>query len=255
MNSALFVAWKSGEAEDGRWGPIGRLDHVDGVYRFVYTKGALSLKGFHAFPEMPRLDEVYESDALFPIFVNRLLGSSRPEFEAYLAWGGFDPAHPPDPIAILGVTEGRRATDALEVFPVPLPGADGSYTNTFFLHGVRWIPAIAQQRIAVLQPGETLGLMLDISNRHDSDAVAVRTCDVHERFLIGYVPRYLARDVRELCIKGEQASIELKVQRVNPAAPYQQRLLCRMNARWPRMFTPCTGEAFQPIAGELAAVA
>src|SRR5437773_607881 len=105
MTNILFVAWRSPEPTGARWGPVGRLEHGPGGYRFVYTRGARMLRGFQPFPEMPRLDAVYESDELFPLFANRLLSQSRPEYHAYLTWGGFDPNNPPDPIALLGVTE------------------------------------------------------------------------------------------------------------------------------------------------------
>jgi hypothetical protein len=47
---------------------------------------------------------------------NRLFARSRPEFEDYRRWGAFDPDHPPDPLAILAVTECMRQTDEFEVF-------------------------------------------------------------------------------------------------------------------------------------------
>jgi hypothetical protein len=251
MSNALFVAWRS--PDQGRWGPVGRLEHGPDGYRFLYTRGARTLEGFAPFPEMPDLETVYESDELFPLFSNRLLARSRPEFEAYLVWGGFDPQNPPDPIGLLGVTEGRRATDNLELFPCPAPDAQGCYINKFFLHGIRHMPATARERIARLQSGELLGLMVDISNPYDRDAVAVRTCDVEDRFMIGYVPRYLAREVRQICSACDARCIQLTVERVNASAPLQHRMLCRMKACWPEGFRPCEGDEFQPIVSEMSA--
>jgi hypothetical protein len=115
MNT-LFVASRSIEAGAGRWSPIGRLQFNNGTYRFVYTKGARTARDFTPFSGMENLDEVYESDELFPVFFNRLLPKSRPEYEAFLRWGGFDPAKPPDPISVLAVTEGIRRTDSIQVF-------------------------------------------------------------------------------------------------------------------------------------------
>jgi hypothetical protein len=253
MNNSLFIAWRSGDPANGRWGPVGRLEHDGNCYRFVYLRGAQTLEGFSPFPGMPDLHAVYESETLFPLFANRLLAPSRPEYEAFLIWGGFDPDNPPDPIAVLSVTEGRRATDTLEVFPCPGPDAEGCFTSKFFLHGVRWMPAAAGERIARLTPGESLGLMLDISNPHDRHAVAVRTCDARGRFLIGYVPRYLAYDVRELCVACDPDFLELTVERVNRDAPHQQRVLCRMNACWPDGFRPCDREEFRPMFHESSA--
>ena len=139
MTTALFVAWRGGQPHRG-WGPVGRLEHDGGVYRFCYTQGARTLRGFQPFPQMGDLEQVYESEELFPLFANRLLSPNRPEYEAYLRWGGFEPGTQPDPIAILGVTEGKRETDSIEVFPCPAPDADGCYLNKFFLHGLRWMP-------------------------------------------------------------------------------------------------------------------
>lgn len=86
------------------------------------------------------------------------------------------------------------------------------------------------------------------SSRYDPDVVAVRTCDKQDRFMIGCVPRYLARDVRQICFSCDPDVISVKVVRVNRDAPLQQRLLCRMNSCWPEGFRPCAGEQFQPIA-------
>lgn len=254
MTNSVFIAWRSGDETSGRWGPVARVDHGPRGYRFVYTKGARTLPDFQPFVGMPDLELVYESDELFPLLANRVLSKSRPEYEAYLTWGGFDPSKKPDPLALLAVTEGRRQTDSVEVFPCPQPDADGCYLNKFFLHGVRWMPPAAQERIACLQTGEKLGLMLDVLNPHDPHAVAVRTTDSIGRLLVGYVPRYLAYDVWELCAQCQPDFIDVQVERVNAGAPLQQRLLCRMNACWPKDFRPCSGEEFQPIVADLAGV-
>lgn len=246
MTCSVFIAWRSGDDAAG-WGPVGRVDHEADVYRFVYTKGARMLPGFRPFVDFPALETVYESEELFPLLANRILAKSRPEYESYLTWGGFNPNHPPEPLALLSVTEGRRQTDSVEVFPCPQPDASGCYLNRLFLHGLRWMPPAALERISRLQPDDELRLMLDISNKHDPQAVAVRTCNSDERFMIGYVPRYLAADVWELSAECHPNSVELHVERVNPGAPLQQRLLCRMHACWPQHFRPCSREEFQPI--------
>lgn len=242
--TALFVTWRGVDAHRG-WGPVGRLEHDGGLYRFCYTQGARTLPGFEAFPQMNDFEQVYETEELFPLFANRLLSRKRPEYEAYLRWGGFKPGSQPDPIAILGVTEGKRETDSVEVFPCPIPDAEDCYLNKFFLHGLRWMPREAHQRILSLTENEPLLVMLDVCNPSDVNAVAIRTDS--ERTMIGYVPRYLAHDVWELLRRCEPDFIELFVQQVNRDAPLQQLVLCRMHACWPDDFRPCSGEAFQPI--------
>ncbi|HEV2971135.1 MAG TPA: HIRAN domain-containing protein [Pirellulales bacterium] len=245
MTNTLFVAWRSPEPNGPRWGPVGRLEHGPGGYRFVYTRGAMTLPDFQPFAEMPRLDAVYESDELFPLFANRLLSRSRPEYQAYLTWGGFDPNNPPDPIALLAVTQGRRATDQLELFPCPARDTEGGYLNKFFLHGIRHMSADAQSRVGSLRVGERLRAVPEDTNPSDPQAVAVFT--EGDDVQIGYVPRYLAREVRDLFEQCGTMFAELQVERVNPSAPMQQKLLCRMSACWPEGFNPCTGGEFQPI--------
>src|SRR6266446_4764532 len=173
--NALLVASRSADPNKGGWSPIGRLDFDHGAYRFVYTKGARTAVGFTPFIGMEDLGEIYESNELFPIFANRLLPKSRPEYEAYLRWSGFDPADPPDPIAVLGVTEGIRRTDMIELFPCPVPDEVGCYLYKFFLHGLRYMPESARDRLLTLKESEPLAPMLDILNPADPNAVALRT--------------------------------------------------------------------------------
>ena len=196
-----------------------RLEHDGHLYRFCYVQGARK-PGFRPFAQMENMEQIYESEALFPLFANRLLSQSRPEYEHYLRWSGFDADNPPDPIVVLGVTEGIRQTDAVEVFPCPVPDAEGCYFNKFFLHGIRWLPAAAAERISKLIDGERLKLMLDLQNEHDPRAVAVRT--ESERMQIGYVPRYLAHDVWQLVQMCDVDFIKLYVVRVNLDAPLQE---------------------------------
>jgi hypothetical protein len=225
------------------------LEHDGDLYRFWYTQGARK-PGFRPFAQMDELDRVYESAELFPLFANRLLSESRPEYEAFMRWSGFDAETPPDPIVVLGVTEGIRQTDAVEVFPCPALDNEGCYVNKFFLHGIRWLSDAAIERIGKLSDGERLKLMPDLQNEHDPQAVALRT--ETERTLIGYVPRYLARDVWQLFQRCEVDFIEMHVARVNRDAPLQNRVLCRMRACWPDDFEPCSGEDFAPIPADVA---
>ena len=127
-----------------------------------------------------------------------------------------------------------------------MPDELGFYLNKFFMHGLRYMPETARNRIKSLEPGEPLYPMLDLCNPNDPSAVALRTVN-GDRVMLGYVPRYLAQDVRKLFQGCDPSLIRVYVHHVNPDAPLQQRLLCRMNACWPRGFQPCSGEEFQPI--------
>ena len=249
MNKSLFVAWRSGEHVHQGWGPVGRLDFDGSTYRFSYTQGARELEGFSPFAQMGDLTKVYESKILFPLFANRLLSKSRPEYEAFLRWGGFASDDAPDPIAILSVTEGIRQTDQIEVFPCPVPDVDSCFLSKFFVHGIRWMDNSALDRIERLKSDEKLYLMLDVGNEYDKNAVALRTDT--DRAMVGYVPRYLARDVQRLTQDCEPEYLSIAVDRVNSDAPLRHRILCRMKACWPTGFQPCTGESFSPISSKV----
>lgn len=241
---ALFVAWRAGGDGPGAWGPVGRLVFDGSLYTFCYTQGAKTHPGFKPFSQMEDLEKVYESEKLFPLFKNRLLARSRPEYEDYLRWGGFDPDHPPDPIAVLSVTEGIRQTDAIEVFPCPQPDSEGCYLSKFFLHGIQWAPG-AVEETAKLQPGQSLRIIPEPTNPVDKHAVGVFLAGHPVR--IGYVPRYLAHDVGRLLAFCDEEFIQLTVDRINPGAPLQHRVLCLIRTCWPDDFEPCSGEAYQPI--------
>jgi len=191
---------------------------------------------------MPDLEQVYLSDDLFPLFANRLLARSRPEYQAYLSWSGFERGQAPDPIAILGVTAGRRATDQVEVFPCPARGKDGRYQCDFFVHGVRWSAPIALELITTLKPSDALALSHEPDNRQEANAVAVLTAATLDGQHIGDVPRYLCADVLALQALAGTERVSLCVRRVNSDAPLQHRLLCRLSSPWPDSFEPCSGD-------------
>lgn len=242
MMNTLFVAWHTKESPP-IWSPVGRLEYAQGVYRFCYTRGASSLAGFQPFDGMRDVHQVYESTELFPLFKNRLLPSSRPEFRSYLTWSGFNPDMPPEPLLLLGRTEGLKQTDAVELFPCPVPDSLGCYINLFFAHGVRFQLPNAAPIISQLRPGDRLQLRPQPLNPGDANAVAIFS----QGTPVGYVPRYLATDVKRLMSECPEQEVRLFVERVNKDAPTQQRLLCRLHACWPADFKPCQGAAFQPI--------
>ena len=87
MTSALFLTWQDPETRN--WYPVGRLTMENGDYVFVYTTGAQASAGFIPFGSMNQLGVKYVSKILFPLFANRLLTKSRPEYDRFLSWMGF----------------------------------------------------------------------------------------------------------------------------------------------------------------------
>jgi hypothetical protein len=243
---ALFVAWQHQESR--RYYPVGRLvaGAIQGQprYEFAYVLGANEAAkfGWQPFMSFPELQRVYLSDDLFPLFSNRLMSPRRPDYPEYVSNLGLTPNA--DPIAVLARSGGRRVTDALEVFELPLfdPGVN-CYQTYFLAHGIRYLAAGADDRIQSLRNGDHLCLMSDFQNPADPRAIALRTED---SVIVGYMPRYLLDDAWELV--ETCGWIKVHVAQANPApAPIEQRLLCRFESCWPDGFRPfCSGQ-YKPI--------
>lgn len=80
----LFLAWL--DPISRYWFPIGRLTFDGGIYQFVYTQGVKEAQekcAFKPLSSFPRLDEIYTSTQLFPVFANRLMSRSRPDYSSF----------------------------------------------------------------------------------------------------------------------------------------------------------------------------
>lgn len=238
----LFIAWQNSDTRE--WRPVGQLTLRGNRYRFRYTKGAEKAAGFVPFGRMRDLNTIYESEDLFPLFANRVLPRSRPEYSEYLKWLNI-PSGKDEPLALLSRTGGIRGTDSLMVFACPEP-LDGKYLVHFFCHGINHLPPESLQTIDELEIGTRLYLMLDVQNDFDRMAVALRS--EQPKVIVGYVPRYFAVDFRRLLTGVKQATVNVLVEGINREAPVQLRLLCRISAEWPKGFRPCSGRDFEPIS-------
>lgn len=245
----LFLAWQ--DPKHRRWYTIGRLDRHNGMYTFLYTKGALDAResGFTPLVSFPNLERRYESKEIFPLFENRVLSRQRPEFKDFVQWLSI-PEHDVDPVAILARTGGDKS-DTLEIFPMP-ERDDDTYNVHFFVRGLRHQAPCSLERVRTLKPGERLRMLADFQNPHDLDAVALRTDEQEEQdmHLLGYVPRYLAGELRR--VKDDiLVDAVVRVARVNePPAPVHFRILCSMKMRWPEEFEPFNEDVYQPIVAQ-----
>jgi hypothetical protein len=185
----------------------------------------------------------YYSKTLFPLFANRILSESRPEYSQYLSWMGLRSGEA-KPLEILARTGGSRATDSLQLYLCPDQNPEGNYEGYFFCHGIAHMPEGVWNYVLTLKQGAILFPMFDVLNAYDPNAVALRTAD--PATMIGYVPRYLARDVAQLATLARK-SFEARIERVNSEAPIQYRLLCRLTAEWPRGFRACSDPVFEPL--------
>ena len=237
----LYVAWQN--PDNRSWFPVGKLTFDGQVYQFSYTRGAKKSSNFTCFGLMTDFNVVYESVDLFPLFSNRLIPESRPEYREFVDWLALQ-RNEADPIALLGRSEGVRGTDSLTVFPHPEKDEKGEFRLHFFSHGIRYFGDQAVQRVNTLNPDDPLYLMTDPQNQHDRWAIALRTDD--PATVVGYCPRYLTEDFH-VALNLEQTTTRVSVERVNHNAPIQFRLLCCLSAKWPNGFEPCSSELYQPI--------
>ncbi|WP_449416093.1 HIRAN domain-containing protein [Phormidium nigroviride] len=249
--STLFLAWQDQNSRS--WFTIGRLT-FDGInYEFTYTQGVLEAQekgGFEPLASFPRLGEVYTSTYLFPVFANRLMPKSRPDYLSFIRWLNLSQDER-DPIAILARSGGRRETDTLTVFPCPELDSEGRYNLHFFLHGLRYLPPCAIERINRLETGEKLLLAHEFQNPKDPKALTLNTDD---RYIVGYCPQYLNSEIFEVLLRNPSL-VEVRVERVNqPPTPLQFRLLCNITAQCYDGFCPFSSDEYQPFIGEVATV-
>ncbi len=245
----LFLAWQDTRPQDTRpsraWFPVGQLDaDVDhSLYRFRYINGAKRAQqaaGFTPLIEFPKFDGDYHSNELFPLFQNRVMNRTRPDFAEYLQ--SLDLHGEADPIEILSRSGGQRVTDTYEVFPKIEKQSDGSFTCRFFLHGWRHINQAAKQRLDQLNDNEELYVTLELTNPATKLAVQIQTTDYH---LIGWAPRYLVEDLVKAM--AEVPRYEAKVVLFNPLpVPSKQRVLVEMQGRWID-HKPMSGDDFHPL--------
>ena len=248
MNTrTLFLAWQGRKTRE--WFPVGRLDADVSApsFCFRYTGGANRADKEAGFPrliEFPDLYKAYRSPELFPVFQNRVMNRSRPDFAAYLR--NLNLPDGADPIEILAVNGGSRVTDAYEVFPKLVKQEDGSFTCRFFLHGWRHVSQAAQHRRAELTQGEKLYMTLELANPATGLAVQIQTTDYH---MIGWTPRYLAHDLAK-GMNHASTTYEAKVVRTNPqSASSEQRVLIEMTGNWGQ-HEPMTSEDFTPLVAD-----
>jgi len=242
----LFVTWRSPKTHSII--PVGRLiyrDH-DGLYEFVYIHNVEEAlrQGFMPFLDFPFKGQFYLSPQLFPLFANRVLPTNRPEFQEYTKALGLS-AEMVDPMQILARTGGRRETDQIEMFPLPIPDPQtGTFVTYCLIRGIRYMPQpFVEERIAGLKANEPLLFLFDVQNKYDRHAVATRT---QEGLLLGYLPAYLVDDLRKILTASAQC--HAFVERVNPPpAGVHHRLLCRIEGCWPDGYIAFSTDRYQPI--------
>lgn len=218
----LIVAWQ--DPSTRAYHKVGYLEVFEGPkFRFRYDTATIAkLTQFEPFANFPEEPYVYESPDLFPFFNNRILSQKRPEYAALLRAVAL--GEDATPIELLERSGGGRATDTIQVFPLPTADDSGVVRLVFAAHGVRYLEGAAE-RIERLTPGDALEFRDDPTNEHNPDALLVCSGDP-----LGWVPDFLLATVRRL--KGAYGTHRLTVEAANgPSVPYHFRLLCRLEVQ------------------------
>jgi len=214
--TTLYIAWQ--DPQTRAWHTVGKLEKEKNAYCFSYTRGATASPRFKSLGRMLDVTKQYHSRELFPLFANRILNRSRPEYPDYLRWLALSDGVEHEPMQLLARSGGKRATDELCVYPYPEKNAECKNQLYFLSHGLRYLDDASLARIETLKTGDRLTLRSE-NNAHDEFALLVETS--HESIRVGYCPRYLNADLRKI------SEIELIVERLNHDAPLQFRLLCK----------------------------
>lgn len=225
MSDILYVAWQ--DPVSRRWHTIARLSRIGGRYELRFTKGSLR---FRSLPEdlfHLEVSKRYVFDELIYLFKNRIPPRSRSDFFRIASW--LD-AHPlSDDFSLLSKFGLIPGTDGMLVYPAPSVDA-GIYAVEFFIHGMSHMHKDVEHRCRISEPGTLLYPMLDVKNKYDEHAVAVR-CDA-EALILGYVPAFYAYDFHKILSRPDSlSSAQIVLVKANPTAPHQLRMLCRFSAR------------------------
>jgi len=242
MCKELFLSWQSSKTRE--WFPVARLSKIGEEFSFRYTKGAKEAKasGFVGLAGFSSFDKLYLSNTIFPVLQNRIMNKSRPDRDEYLSWLGLDSETHSD-FEELARTGGVKATDNLQLYPIPEP-KNGLYQFQFFVHGISHLPENYKDRTYRLQPDDSLFLMPDVQNQQSKDAISLRTEDPVE--LVGYVPKFFTQDFIAL-FRANPNQFNIKVKKLNVDAPEQFALLCELTAPWPDDFKPLNNASFKAL--------
>lgn len=249
----LLVLWQHPDSRQII--PIGRFGHDTGSYTFAYTRAAAEIEGFRPLPGMRDLRRRYVSGRMPAVFDQRVMESDRPDYAAYLASLGLDPAaaSPWEQIVRSG---GARAGDTLQFMRVPVV-SEGRARARFFANGVRHIASsehrMSGRRVSVsaeeqeaalcsLSAGDVVSIEVEDGNRVDPCACLITVDSVP----VGWVPQALSPGLRQLLERGPVTATVLRVGA--PGSPPHLRLVVDLNVAAPHDFQFDAEGWWEPLA-------
>ncbi|MCI0156406.1 hypothetical protein KNO15_06825 [Leifsonia shinshuensis] len=204
--------------------PVGILTFDGATYTFDYLPNVADVAEFRPLLGFRDLTKTYKSDELFPLFRERVLDPTRPDFVRVLDGLSLDPESATlweQLVRSGGSSEG----DTLQVTPFPRESADG-WTCTALVAGVRYLAKKAvetadgltriysdvelEDLLGRLTPGQPLRVVAELGNDYNADAQLFFT---EHGEPVGYVPDWLAK-LMAPCLK-DGTSVRAVVERVN----------------------------------------
>jgi len=218
----LAVTWQ--HPVNRRHEPVGLLVCDDRGFQFRYLRRADEVEGFQPFLGFDDLDRVYSAPRLFPLFAQRVMSPSRPDFPRYLRSLLLTPSATERDI--LARSQGQREGDGIRVFVEPAVDDSGRTEATFLVHGVRHrlhADPRVEQVLRALVPDEQLRLVDEPDNPADPRAVLVSH---RSGVALGWVPSVLLAYVHVV------SEAQVRVLHANgPDVPPGYRLIVRLNGR------------------------
>lgn len=190
----LAVAWQHPESRLIE--PVGLLTCHEGGYRFDYLARATEVAGFQAFLGFPDMERTYRSERLFPLFSQRIMRSSRPDFARYVGMLGLDDAA--EPWELLARSMGERQGDAIRLYAEPFVAPDGATDTSFFVSGVRHRlreDTAVNDALGRLRPGDRLHLVDQPDNPQNPLALHITE---PAGLPLGWVPNVLLQHVHSV---------------------------------------------------------
>jgi hypothetical protein len=210
------------DPETRAYRPVGFLSQVEDEYQFSYLRRELERDTFRPLPGLARAVEgTVLSARLFPLFSERVVSARRPDRHVSLDALGLplDAA----PIEVLARSHGQRVGDTIELLPAPDSGPGEVVAFTFLTHGVRYLDAVEQRRLASLTQGERLHLRPEPTNVVNPRAQLVTDAD---DVRLGWLPDPLIQVLNDI------EDQRLRVERANgPEVGFHFRLLVRLEGR------------------------
>jgi len=216
----LWLIWKNPTTR--RRYKVGVLSYVDGKYTFCYCNPELDdarKDGFASFPGFPEMDEKGKtSSTLFDSIAARLPNKKRPDYMDLL--NSYDLSTDADDLEILRATRGRLNTDNFEFVP--------EFNKTkieFDLAGTSHSDGLTKLQDKINE-NDDLFLLPEPENEFDENAVRVLyPGEDGEKIPIGYVPRYYARQIKEILASQDAYSAMVKRIRANSRFPDENILV------------------------------